>query len=186
MQLADEHELRQALLARARARGAERLSLAVVARRIDVPVTVLEAFVSGANLPRETLAALPTILISEVRQAPQKPAGASNRPSGHRDEVMDKTLTGRALKVTIVLDPIELAAMADPTTARVALRICVADRVVVADVAGKSLRKARATIAEFGVDNVAVIIQGKLVGDAVIEAGLVAQPKAPKAQVSAG
>ena len=99
---------------------------------------------------------------------------------------MDKTLTGRALKVTIVLDPIELAAMADPTTARVALRICVADRVVVADVAGKSLRKARATIVEFGVDNVAVIIQGKLVGDAVIEAGLVAQPKAPKAQVSAG
>jgi hypothetical protein len=64
VQLADEHELRLALLARARARGAQGLSLGVVARRIGVNTLALEAFISGAKLPPATLAALPEILLS--------------------------------------------------------------------------------------------------------------------------
>jgi hypothetical protein len=71
--------------------------------------------------------------------------------------------------------------MADPTTARVVLKIRVADRTISADIASKSLRKARAAIAEHGTDGVALILQGKLTsGDVLIEAGLVAQPKVPK------
>ena len=43
----------------------------------------------------------------------------------------------------------------------------------------KSLRKVAATIAEHGVDGVAVIMQGKLgAGDVIIEAGLSAQVNA--------
>jgi predicted O-methyltransferase YrrM len=54
--------------------------------------------------------------------------------------------------------------------------------VVTADVAAKSLRKAQAAIREAGVDGVAVILQGALAaGDEITEAGLSAQPKAPKA-----
>jgi hypothetical protein len=48
------------------------------------------------------------------------------------------------------------------------------------------LRKAKATIAEHGADQVALILQGKLDGNAVMEAGLVAQPKTPKAGTAPG
>ena len=89
-------------------------------------------------------------------------------------------LNSRALKVTAVLDPAEVAALPDPTTARTTLRIQVAGRVVSADVAAKALRKAKATIAQHGPSEVAVIVQGKLVGESVLEAGLVAQVKVPK------
>jgi hypothetical protein len=89
-------------------------------------------------------------------------------------------LNSRALKVTAVLDPAEVAALPDPTTARTMLRIQVAGRIVTADVAAKAVRKAKATIAQHGPSEVAVIVQGKLVGDSVLEAGLVAQVKVPK------
>jgi hypothetical protein len=58
MQLTDD-ELRRALFARVRA---GRLSLGGAARRIGVNTLVLEAFVSGARLPRETLLMLSKIL----------------------------------------------------------------------------------------------------------------------------
>jgi hypothetical protein len=67
----------------------------------------------------------------------------------------------------------------------VVLTIAVAGRTVTADVAAKALRKAKATIAEHGVEQVALILQGKLDGNAVLEAGLVAQPKTPKPAVAA-
>jgi hypothetical protein len=59
------------------------------------------------------------------------------------------------------------------------------DRRVTADLNAKSVRKAVATISEHGPDGVAVIIQGKLVGDAITEAGIVAQPKAKPQAVAA-
>ena len=93
-------------------------------------------------------------------------------------------LNSRALKVTAVLDPAEVAALPDPSTGRTVLRIQVAGRTVTADVAGKALRKAKATIAQHGPSEVAVLVQGKLVGESVLEAGLVAQVKAPKAAPS--
>ena len=92
-------------------------------------------------------------------------------------------LTARALKVTLMLDAQELAALPEPTSARIVLQIAIAGgRTVNADIAAKALRKAKATIAEAGVDGVVCIIQGKLLADGAIEgAGLVAQPKTPKA-----
>ena len=92
-------------------------------------------------------------------------------------------LNAKALKCTLVLNPSELAGIADPAPApRVSLHVRAggSNRTVVADVSAKSFRKAKATIAEHGADSVAAIIQGKLEGNAVIEAGLVVTVKPPK------
>jgi hypothetical protein len=87
-------------------------------------------------------------------------------------------LTGRALKVTIVLAPAEVLAHPAPDTPRVTLRIRVSDRTVTAEIAAKSLRRAQATIREVGTEAVACILQGKLmVGDTLGEAGLSVQLK---------
>ncbi len=86
-------------------------------------------------------------------------------------------LTTRAFKVTCTLNPKEVAALPDPATARVLLRITDGNRVVTADINSKSVRKAKAAIAEHAPDAAAIIVQGKLVGEAITEAGLVAQVK---------
>jgi hypothetical protein len=60
---------------------------------------------------------------------------------------------------------------------RVVIDIQLPDRRVTVDLNAKSVRKVLATIGEHGPDGVAVILQGKLVGDSTTEAGIVAQPK---------
>jgi len=87
-------------------------------------------------------------------------------------------LNARALKCTIVLDPAEVAQLVAPDgRPRFVIDIRLPDRRVSVDLNAKSIRKAVAMLAEHGPDGVAVIIQGKLVGDAITEAGIVAQPK---------
>jgi hypothetical protein len=87
-------------------------------------------------------------------------------------------LNARALKCTVVLDPADVAKVVAPDgKPRVVIDIRLPDRRVSADLNAKSVRKAVAMLAEHGPDGVAVIIQGKLVGDAITEAGIVAQPK---------
>jgi hypothetical protein len=62
------------------------------------------------------------------------------------------------------------------------LRIRLPDRTVTAEIATKSLRKAQTAIRDAGADNIALLLQGRLVaGDVIAEAGLSAQPKTPKA-----
>lgn len=164
-------------MARLRSRGGDRLRLEEVARRCGLPVLAIEAFLSGAKLSPTALAVLPAIL---AEQSQPRPADVGKPPVV--PEGKHHMLTARAIKVTLVLDPAELVALADPTTSRITLRVQVDGRVVSAEIAGKSLRKAKAAIAEHGAANVATIVQGKLVaGDVVVEAGLVAQLKAPKA-----
>jgi hypothetical protein len=92
------------------------------------------------------------------------------------------TVTGRALKVTVVLDSAEIVALRVPDgQPRTTLRIEVGGRDVCAVIATKSLRKAIATIRQTGVDGCVALIQGKLgPGDVVLECGLVAQVKTPK------
>ena len=93
------------------------------------------------------------------------------------------TLTTRGLKCTVLLDPAEVESLAlVEGLPRVQLNIRTADgRTVIADIAAKSVRKVQATIAEHGTDGVAALLQGKLgKGDVLLEAGLVAQVKAPK------
>ncbi len=87
-------------------------------------------------------------------------------------------LNARALKCTIVLDPVEAAhIVAADGKPRVVLDIRLPDRRVSVDLNAKSARKTIAAISEYGPDGVAVVIQGKLTGDAITEAGIVAQPK---------
>src|SRR3954447_24818564 len=98
-------------------------------------------------------------------------------------------LTARSLKATLVLEPAQLAEIVvRDGVPRVDLRIEVAPdgtigqgRLVTTDIAAKSARKALATIREHRPDGVMAILQGKLgVGDVLLEAGLVVQPKVPK------
>jgi hypothetical protein len=98
------------------------------------------------------------------------------------------TLTTRALKCTVLLDPAEIEGLAlVDGIPRVQLNIRVADgRTVTADVAAKAVRKAQAVIAQHGAAGVAAFLQGKLGnGDVLLEAGLVAQPKTPKPALEA-
>jgi hypothetical protein len=92
-------------------------------------------------------------------------------------------LNAKALKITMVLDPAEVAAIRVPYDAqRMTLSIAVGDRMITADIATKSIRKAKATIAETGPEGCVALIQGKLdAEDKVIDAGLSAQPKMVKA-----
>jgi predicted transcriptional regulator len=171
--IGDEQALRETLIKRMRS---HRLRLDTVARHLAVSPAAVEAFISGARLTSAALMALPKIVEDWNHEAQM----ASNRQTREK-QVKDNTLTARNLKCTLVLDPAGIAALADPPTTRVPLRIRVADgdRVVTADIAAKALRKAKATIAQGG--DVAVILQGKLMGgDVMTEAGLIAQPKAAK------
>lgn len=88
-------------------------------------------------------------------------------------------LTGRALKVTVMLDPAEVIALPTPLEQRVTLRVKVPGRFVSANIAAKSLRKAATTIREHGTEACIALIQGKLgPGDVMEECGLIAQIKA--------
>jgi hypothetical protein len=87
-------------------------------------------------------------------------------------------LNARALKCTVVLDAAEVAQIVAPDgKPRVAIAIRLPDRRVTADLNAKSVRRALATITEHGPDGVSVVVQGKLVGDIITEAGIMAQPK---------
>ncbi len=90
-------------------------------------------------------------------------------------------ITAKALKVALVLDPAAIAAFRlSPGDIRTVLSISVAGRVVTADIATKSIRKAAAAIGEHGADGVACVLQGKLqADDTLTEAGLAAQLKTP-------
>ena len=91
------------------------------------------------------------------------------------------TLAARALKVTVPLDVAEVAALPDPGgQARSQLAITCEGKIYTADIATKALRKAKATIAASGAENVFVMVQGKLRNNEIIECGLVAQVKTPK------
>jgi hypothetical protein len=87
-------------------------------------------------------------------------------------------LNARALKCTVVLDPAEVAQIVAPDgKPRVVIAIRLPDRRLSVDLAAKSVRRALVTIREHGPDGVSVIVQGKLVGDTIADAGLMAQPK---------
>ena len=91
----------------------------------------------------------------------------------HAYTMPQPVLNTRALKCTIVLDPAKVAQIIAPDGKP---RTVIAIRLPELD--AKSVRKTLAAISEYGPDGVAVVIQGKLVGDTLTEAGIAAQPKA--------
>jgi hypothetical protein len=96
-------------------------------------------------------------------------------------------LNASKLKCTLILRPEELAAVPlRDGIPRVTLQVKLPDRMVTADIASKSLRKAQVLICEVGAENAVVILQGNLgVGDAILEAGLAAQVKMAKKEAAA-
>jgi glutamate synthase domain-containing protein 3 len=100
------------------------------------------------------------------------------------------TLSAKRVKVTVVLDANELLAVPAPEgKPRVTLRVAIeqANRIITADIAAKSLRRAQKAIREAGTDNIVVTLQGVLgPADAILEAGLCAQPKQPPQQETKG
>jgi hypothetical protein len=97
---------------------------------------------------------------------------------------LSQILTAKSMKVTVVLDPAEVARLEAPDgKPRVVIGIRLPDRRVSVDLNAKSVRKAIAVIREHGPDSVAAVIQGRLAGDSIIEAGRVAQAKVKPAEV---
>ena len=82
------------------------------------------------------------------------------------------------LKVTAVLDPAALVDLAVPNgIARITLHITAGEARYTVDLNAKNARRAIAMIRELGPENVAAIVQGRLAGNAIAEAGLVVQAK---------
>lgn len=120
-------------------------------------------------------------VIPEHREAVRKPRQPrQNQPQEER-VTMSATVTGKSLKATVVLDASEIARLkVGANVSRVALRVEVSGRTVTADLNAKAVRKCIAAIDAAGEVGANVILQGKLEGAAITEAGLIAQPKTPK------
>jgi hypothetical protein len=100
------------------------------------------------------------------------------------------TLSARAAKVVIVLDPAEVFDVLKQTAALAATRVPFAIDIdgwrLRAEFSAKSVRRCLTTLQQNGPEGVAVLVQGKLLRDGTIaEAGLVAQLKAPKPEPAA-
>jgi hypothetical protein len=90
-------------------------------------------------------------------------------------------VAARALKVTAMLDAAVVAILPTPDgQARSDLAIACDGQTYIANIATKSLRKAKATIAANGAENTFVTVQGKLRGNEIADCGLVAQVKVAK------
>jgi hypothetical protein len=129
----------------------------------------------------QTLTASPAAIATAAKRAKSTRPPTVVMPPAH-DPAVAVRLNAKALKVTLVLDA-AMVAMIELKNGAPAppFVIDVGDRKERAQVSAKELRKVLATIAEQGADQVAVILQGKLVaGDVLAEAGLVAQVKTPK------
>lgn len=91
------------------------------------------------------------------------------------------SVTARAIKVSVPLDPAAVAMLPAPDQDRVELTVGCEGQRYATSISAKSLRKAKSTIAANGADAVFVLLQGKLKGHEIIECGLVAQVKTAKA-----
>src|SRR4051812_31881282 len=121
-------------------------------------------------------------VVEEHKTHVQPKAKAVQPPAPQHQETVIVAVKIKALKVTAVVPPADLKPL--PPGADVVLALEVGDGMTAtAKLNPKSYRKALATIAELGAENVAVIVQGQMTRPGVIEgAGIVAQPKKPKGE----
>jgi hypothetical protein len=134
------------------------------------------------RVPRRDRPPMRTHIRTAQKRASEVRMGGENMP----------TVSARSIKVTVVLDSVEVLGVLQQATAiadaRVPFTVEVEGRKLRTSFAAKSVRKALATLQANGPENVAVIIQGKLMrSDEISEAGLVAQLRAsPKPEASPG
>jgi sRNA-binding protein len=100
--------------------------------------------------------------------------------------IMSATLQAKSIKATVLLDASDISRLRVlEGTSKVALRVNVGNRAITADLNARSVRRAVAAIQAAGEAGASVILQGRLEGDVLLEAGIVAQPKTSKATVAA-
>jgi hypothetical protein len=117
-----------------------------------------------------------TITLGHIDRPPAPPAPQQAALSN------GTTLQAKAFKLTAVIEAATVASLNIPNgQPRLSLRIAAAGRTLKVDLAAKSLRKVQAALTEAGPDGLTVIVQGKLEGDKLLEAGIAAQPRTPKA-----
>jgi hypothetical protein len=124
--------------------------------------------------------------IETVWRAPEEPS--AREAARQRTVVFAKkpkepegiSLTAKALKVTCILDPAEVAAITVPNgQARFPIVIEIGDESYRAELNAKSLRR---VVKAAGEGECTILVQGKLVGELIEEAGIAAQAKAPKTE----
>jgi hypothetical protein len=133
----------------------------------------LDGSVAGDVSPQQRVEAL------SLLGAPDAIRLKSPQPMG--PTIMSATVSARSIKATVVLEAADIARLKVlPGTSRVALQVNVAGRALLAELNAKSVRKCIAAIEAAGQAGANVVLQGRLDGDQLLEAGIVAQPKAPK------
>ena len=138
------------------------------------------AALAAPDALRHDLAGNPVEPVAEEHKRPR--AKAAQAPASQHQETVIVSIKIKALKVTAAVPPADLKPL--PPGADVVLALEVGDGMkATARLNPKSYRKALATIAELGAENVAVVVQGQMTRPGVIEgAGIVAQPKKPKGE----
>jgi len=155
-------------------------------RGLDRKVTSLPKGMVPKSSVRAWRAPVTAIDTQYLRERLFKP---KDKPRGTlQDTSMTRlAVTVRALKVTVPLDAAEIMGLPTPDgQARSQLAITCEGRTYTADIATKSLRKAKATITANGVENTFAMVQGKLKGNEIVDCGLVAQVKTPKPAEAVG
>jgi hypothetical protein len=141
------------------------------------------AYLSALNQPdarRYALDGTPVEPVADAHKGPGRPKPQAGRPAAPRLELFVMSTTVNAIKVTVVLDPRVLRPA--PAGADVVLEVTTEGGIAArARLDPKSYRKALDAVREQGPDNVAVILQGRIVTPGeIIDAGILAMPK-PKA-----
>jgi hypothetical protein len=126
---------------------------------------------SPSSRSKPTMTATPTMTTSTTAA----PAATTPTSAPNRNQL---TISAKSVKVTVPLDPAEIKALPPlHDQDRVKLAVSCDGRLYTADIATKSLRKAKSTINASGVENIFCMIHGKLQGNEIVECGLVAQVK---------
>jgi hypothetical protein len=94
-------------------------------------------------------------------------------------------LTAKSIKATVVLDAAALLDIVANGSGPVPFVIAVGDQSVKGQFNAKTLRRAVTAVREAGAENVAVVVHGRLVGNRLEEAGIVAQPRSKPAAAPA-
>ena len=95
-------------------------------------------------------------------------------------------LTAKSIKATVVLDAAALLDVTVPNgSGPVPFVITVGDQSVKGQFNAKTLRRAVTAVREAGAENVAVVVNGRLLGNRLEEAGIVAQPRSKPAAAPA-